>query len=147
MSALCLSVRPSVTASSLQGVVELGLFMAWSKAYEPRIWIMVKFFLEIDPGRGQDNFKSWSSIFHEYLWKFYKDRDSVCVCVCSSTISESSIYIFLIFFISSKSLKDSTTWIYKFKFVLLMSSRATKSVVGVYWFPLREWKFVIVLIL
>jgi hypothetical protein len=29
------------------------------------------------------------------------------------------------------------TWIYKFKFNLLMGSRATKLVVGVHWFPLR----------
>ncbi len=70
------SVRPSVTASSLQGVVGLGWFIACSKAYEPRIWIMVKKILGLDPGRGQDGLKSLTLyIFLEYLWTFYK-----CVC-------------------------------------------------------------------
>jgi hypothetical protein len=70
------SVRPSVTASSLQGVVGLGWFMACSKAYEPRIWIMVKKILGIDPGHGQEVLKSLTLyIFLEYLWTFYK-----CVC-------------------------------------------------------------------
>ncbi len=70
------SVRPSVTASSLQGVVGLGWFIACSKAYEPRIWIMVKKILGIDPGRGQEGLKSLILyIFLEYLWTFYK-----CVC-------------------------------------------------------------------
>ncbi len=76
LSALCPSVRPSVTASSLQGVVGLGWFIACSKAYEPRIWITVKKILGIDPGRGQEGLKSLILyIFLEYLWTFYK-----CVC-------------------------------------------------------------------
>jgi hypothetical protein len=77
LSALCPSVRPSVTASSLQGVVGLGWFIACLKAYEPRIWIMMKKFLGIDSGRGQEGLKSLTLyIFLEYLWTFYK-----CVCV------------------------------------------------------------------
>jgi hypothetical protein len=67
LSALCPSVCPSVTASSLQGVDRLGWFMAWSNAYEPRIWIMVKFFLgPVLAPRG----RAWSPIslvFHKEI--------------------------------------------------------------------------------
>jgi hypothetical protein len=40
----------SVTASSFQGLDRFGRFIAWSKAYGPRSWIMV-----IDPGRGLED--------------------------------------------------------------------------------------------
>jgi hypothetical protein len=63
---------PTRTASSLQGVIELGWFIACSKAYEPRIWIMVDKNLGIYPGRGQEGLKSLTLyIFLEYLWTFY----------------------------------------------------------------------------
>jgi hypothetical protein len=73
-----LSVRLSVTASSLQGVDGLGRFMAWSKAYNPRILIMVKKNFGDRSWTWPGGFEGFNPIyFQEYLWTFYK-----CVCVC-----------------------------------------------------------------
>ncbi len=78
-------VRPSVTASSLQGVDELGWFMAWSKAYEPRIWIMAKKFWGSILDVARSIWRVWPFIFHEYFRIFYKcvcvwERENMCVC-------------------------------------------------------------------
>jgi hypothetical protein len=49
---------------------------------------MVEKILGIDPGRGQEDLKSWTlKIFFEYLWTFYK-----CVCVRESHLRISQYY-------------------------------------------------------
>ncbi len=72
LSALCLSVRSSVAASSLQGVDRLGyceVFMAWSKDYGPMIWIMVEKFR----GRGQKWEESKMGVVHsEHYFKCHE---------------------------------------------------------------------------
>jgi hypothetical protein len=70
----------------------LGWFMAWSKAYDPRIWIVVKKNLGIDPGRGQEDLKSLTSYFCiDFIYIIHHMK--MCVSVCVNFIMKSCVCV------------------------------------------------------
>ncbi len=84
-----LSICPSVTASSLQGVNQGVIYGLIESLWAKDLNYGEKKILGIDPGRGQEDLKSWTlKIFFEYLWTFYKcvwvRKLFACLLICIS---------------------------------------------------------------
>jgi hypothetical protein len=79
----CPSVRHSFYSS---GGGPIWMILAWSKAYGPRIWnVIKKFGFWNRSWTWPEGFEVWSSIFHKFFWTFYKcvcvwERERECVC-------------------------------------------------------------------